>query len=368
MLIFSSLESISDNLGFQPLSSIQPNWGQSSSCENVFYQLKHISKYYTHHSPDITPMNMEEVMNHNFPHARYNYNSNLQYQEYVALETEILPQIDGYIIEFQEIKEMLMNMTTSGIQESLVLVETLLTYFHEIIDIGLIYNKYLGKLDKACNWIRSVMNHQGYLLRTSPINSEEFFALLKDINQSLDKIRNTYIKLRNNYVTVNHLDNILQSYVNGNIIKFELGKKLRSMEESWDVLYHLKEELETQTIEYSAKMTLAKDSLAQLYELYLTLDFPLINRENVYELELVKKAAAINDSRMQELVTNLKVDIINYLPELIKECFERLIKPMEELKDGLVKPIEDVLKQFNELSNDLEIYQTSTKINKDFFM
>ena len=140
------------------------------------------------------------------------------------------------------------------------------------------------------------------------------------------------------------------------------------MEELWDVLYQLKEDLLTHFTEYTAKMSLAKDSLINFFEFYLTLDLPLINRGNVYELELVKKAAAINDSFMQEIVDNLKVDVVQYLPELMKECFNRLIKSMEKIRDDPVKHIEDVLEQLAELQKDLEIYQTSTIMDTDFFM
>ena len=85
-------------------------------------------------------------------------------------------------------------------------------------------------------------------------------------------------------------------------------------------------------------------------------------------MELVKKAAATNDSRMQEIVDNLKVDVIYYLPELIKESYNRLIESMEELRGGLLKPVEDVLRQMNQLRKDLEIYQASTNMDTGFFM
>ena len=41
---------------------------------------------------------------------------------------------------------------------------------------------------------------------------------------------------------------------------------------------------------------------------------------------------------------------------------------MEEVIAGLVKPVEDVLEQIDELRKDLEIYQTSTRMDTDFFM
>ena len=115
-------------------------------------------------------------------------------------------------------------------------------------------------------------------------------------------------------------------------------------------------------------MTLAIETLVNVYKRYITLEFPLINIQNVYELELVEKAAAINDSCMQEIVNNLKIDVTIFLPKLIRECCSRLIRIMEEVTEGLIKPIEDVLEQLDELGNDLEIYRTSTRMDTDFFM
>ena len=143
---------------------------------------------------------------------------------------------------------------------------------------------------------------------------------------------------------------------------------MKSAEQLWDSLFLLKEDLQTQIRDYSTTMTLAKERILEDYIIYLTLDFPLINRENVYELELVKKAAAINDSRLQEIIDYLKVDVIHYLPELIMEYYNRLIESMAELTEGLVKPVGDLLGQLNQLRKDLEIYQASTNMDVDFFM
>ena len=176
-------------------------------------------------------------------------------------------------------------------------------------------------------------------------------VLLQDTQTSLDKIRETYVKLHRNYAAAiysNIFEN-LQSYLVGNITKMELGTKLRSKQKSFALLYEHKEDMHAYIKEYSTKMTLATETLVNVYKRFITLEFPLINIQNVYELELVEKATAINDSRRQEIVDNLKLDVTTFLPELIRECWSRLIKIMEEVTDGLVKPIEDVLEQLDEL-------------------
>ena len=347
------------------LNRVQKYVGETGTCQEIFDEVKYVSLYYTKYSPMyIIPMNIKELVEERFPYARYNYSSNIQYQECVALETELLPQIDGDIVVFRDIEELLMNLTSSEIQESLILSETLSSYYNKIINVKLIYHKYERKLNEACNWIIPVLSHQNFLLWKFTSIHGTPLILLKDVETSLDKIRNIYLKLHQYYSAVIYPDiDILQNYLTGNITKMELGKKIKSMEESWDVLYQLKEELQTHVTEYSSKMTLTKDYFVQFYELYLTLDFPIINRENVNELEMVEEAAAINDSRLEEIVNNLKVDVLHYLPQLIKECFKRLINSMEEVAYGLGKPVEDMLEQLDELRNDLDIYQRSTRMD-----
>ena len=303
------------------LNKILQSVGETSDCQQVLDEFKSVSRHYTKSSPVyITPLNMEELIEEKFPHANYN-SSNEQHQECLALETEVLTQINGYVVKFIEVEEILMNLTTSRIRESLVLAETLSSLYGEIINIGLIYYKYWSKLIEACSWIYQAVNHQIFVLWKWGNTHDSPTSLLSDVvDTSLSKTRNVYSTLQHYFMTVNHPDiKILQSYLNGNLTKMELGKKLKSMEDSRDVLFQIKEDLLTIITEYSTKMTLAKDNLLQLYQMYLNFDFPIINRQNVYELELVERAAAINDSRMQELVDNLKVDVIHYLPVLITQ-------------------------------------------------
>ena len=340
---------------------------QTGDCQNSFEKLKRLSRSYTRYSPFvITPLSREEQMKQKFPYARYNYSSNTQYQECVALETEVLPQIEGYIVDFRHVEEILMNLTTSEIQESLVLVRRLMSYYDEVITIELIYHKYDKQLNKACNWMPEVLNNQNLVLSKYELKPEE---LIYDMKTSLDKIRNTYVTLHHNYAMFIQPDlEILGSYLDENMKKVELVENVKSAEQLWDFLFLLKEDLQTQIRGYSSMMTLTKERVSDGYRILLTVDFPVINKENVYELELVKTAAAINDSRMQEIVDNLKVDVIYYLPKLVRECYKRLITSMEEITGKLVKPVENLLEQLNKLRNDLEIYQTSTNMDTDFFM
>ena len=219
--------------------------GKSSNCQKFFNQFKSVSVNYTNQNPMyIIAMNMEELLKVKFPYARYNYSSNIQYQECVALETEILPQIEGYIVEFRCVEEILMNLTTWDIQESLVLSKKLSSYYDEIINIGLIYHKYQKKLNESCNWIKPVLSHQNVLLDEDTVTEEELDFFRNEIDTTSVKIKSAYTTLYHYYVEVIHPDiQILQGYLLGNVTKVELSEKLRSLWETRDDLNQLNEDL-----------------------------------------------------------------------------------------------------------------------------
>ena len=301
-----------------------------TDCQNVFDEFKreafldysdiHLNLIPIH----IPTKNIEELLTENRLHLFYNKSSNAQHQECFSMEAEVLTLIDTYLSEFQEVDEIWRNLTKAPtIQEASVLAKKLLPYYSDIIHIGLMKYDYLRKLNNACHGTKSFIED---LLRVNPKTvsprQEEALALLQDAQTSLEKIRETYIKLRRHYDTAinsNIFEN-LQSYLDGNITKMELDAKLRSKQKSFALLYEHKEDLHANIKEYSTKMTLSTETHVNMYKRFVTLEFPLINIQNVYELELVEKAAAINDSRMPEIVNNLKIDVTIFLPEMIREC------------------------------------------------
>ena len=92
------------------------------------------------------------------------------------------------------------------------------------------------------------------------------------------------------------------------------------------------------------------------------------NRYNVYQLELVTESNRINDSRMQDLVDNLKDDLTENFLTLINETYDRLTGPVQVMKESITKPVDDVIVKLKELKQDLHDYQVSTLMDADFFM
>ena len=161
----------------------------------------------------------------------------------------------------------------------------------------------------------------------------------------------------------------LDRYLNGNMSKIELSENLgkTSFIKSAEALYGQNADILSSIKNFITEMILAKENLLGLYSTMVSLKLPILNTHNIYELELVKQAGALDDPRLQQIVDSLKSDV-THLPELVEECYNRLIRSMEEVIAWLVKPVEDVLEQIDELRKDLEIYQTSIRMNTDFFM
>ena len=234
-----------------------------ADCENIFDEFKleafldysdiHLNLIPSH----IPTKNIEELLKENRLHLFYNKSPNAQHQECFSMEAEVLAQIDAYLSEFQEVDEIWKNLTKApNIKEASVLAEKLLPYYSDIVHIGLMKYEYLKKLNDACDGTKSFIED---LLRVNPKTlsptQEEALVLLQDTQTSLDKIRETYVKLRRHYDTAinsNIFEN-LQSYLDGNITKMELGAKLRSKQKSYALLYEHKEDLHAYIKEYSAK-------------------------------------------------------------------------------------------------------------------
>ena len=198
-----------------------------ADCQNVFDEFKReafldYSDIHLNLIPSHIPnKNIEELLKESRLHLFYNKSSNAQHQECFSMEVEVLAQIDAYLSEFQEVDEIWRNLTKApNIKEASVLAEKLLPYYSDIIHIGLMKYEYLKKLSDACDGTETFIED---LLRVNPRTvsptQEQALLLMQDIQTSLHKIRETYVKLRRHYDTAMH-SNIfenLQSYLVGNI-------------------------------------------------------------------------------------------------------------------------------------------------------
>ena len=85
-------------------------------------------------------------------------------------------------------------------------------------------------------------------------------------------------------------------------------------------------------------------------------------------MELVKESSHINDSRIQDLVDNLKDNLSENFLILINETYDRLTAPVQEMKESITAPADDVIVKLKELQQGLHDYRVSTLMDADFFM
>ena len=91
-------------------------------------------------------------------------------------------------------------------------------------------------------------------------------------------------------------------------------------------------------------------------------------RYNVYELELVKESNQISDSRMQDLIDNMKYNLTENFLTLINETYDRLTASVQEMKKSITNPVDDVTVKLRELQEDLHDYRISALMDSDFFV
>ena len=337
-------------------------------CQKLFEDFKRVSRDHTGYR-DFGEQTTEEFVSKIFINGTYNYSTNTNHTKCVAMETEVLQLIEEPLVEAKMVWEIYLNLTTADtIQEALVYAERLTGYYGDIVDNGLIRHKYYQKMYNQCNWITKFISRQ--LIRVGWYKLTEGREIRKNVRKILDIIRREYRKMYENYMTMILLKiENLDRYLHGNMTKAELSGNLSetSFARSVDALYGRNTDILSSIKEYATEMTLAKENILGFYSVLVSLKVPILNTHNVYELKLVKQSDTLNDSRLQEIVDSLRSNV-TYLPELVAKCYNRLIESMDELTDGPVKPIKDMLKQLDELRNDLEIYQTSTRMDTDFFM
>ena len=339
-------------------------------CDSLFDEFK--DDLYFHHVYVLVPCdeNPDELVSSVFVNSTYNYRANTHYMKCNELETEVLPLIQEPILRrAREAWETMLNITEAEtIPEVLVYADRLTGFLGDAINNRLLEETYWQRMYDQCNWVNDFISQEiPYIDRSKEVQGEEIRYTVAEI---LDSMGRAYMKMYENYDIMIHNNLvILDRYLNGSMTKIELSEMLSHMAviKSAEVLYGQNADLSSSIKEYITEMTLAKEIQIGIYGTFIPSILSIISPYNVHELELVEQSVALNDSHLQEIVDSLKSDV-THLPELVAECYDRLIKSMEDVTDGIVKPVEDVLEQLQELRQDLRIYTTSTEMDTDFFL
>ena len=85
-------------------------------------------------------------------------------------------------------------------------------------------------------------------------------------------------------------------------------------------------------------------------------------------MQLVQRAAEMNDSMLQAVVNNIENKMEDAMYALVAETYQRLITPIGEMENTVADPVDDLLSQIGKLDESLNDYKESTKMNTEFFM
>ena len=236
----------------------------------------------------------------------YNYSANIRHTRCIAIETEVLQLIKKPLIRAKEAWRIIwLDLPTAEtIPEALAFAEELAGYYGDVINNGLLRHKYYNKMEEYCTWIVEFIDEDLALLVGSE-QKEIAGEIRKNMRKILDTMRIDYSEMYKNYITSVHpnIEN-LHRYLNRSMTKIELSQILGQLSfiKSTEILYGQNADILSSIKEYTTDMTLAKEILMKIYSALVSLKLPILNKYNVYELELVKYAGDLDDSRMRELV------------------------------------------------------------------
>ena len=135
-----------------------------------------------------------------------------------------------------------------------------------------------------------------------------------------------------------------------------------------DDLNYLARDLENMINNYIQQMQISLNQVNIIYNHILSSDYPVLNSYTICNLPFVKAAASIDDSEIQDLVQSLKDNANDNLMDLWDISYKRLITGVADLKEDVIRPVEDLGGKVTAFSQTLKAFQESLNIDTDFFM
>ena len=289
----------------------------------------------------------------------------MAYREEFRLVDEIFVNITGYGA----------NMSTSKTyHEAYQYAKHIPMYYRQRIALSLQeedYKSVFDKMKEACNW----MSNYG------KDTKEEGDKIVRDFERVQDQMA---VSVRH-YASLTTLFNnlfkeVMQKiepavnmagfYLQNNITKINLAKEFEapSFTKAVGDLADYNKQLVDVAKDFTDEMVKGKDKLETAYQQLFHLKLPVFNDYNVYRLQLVEDAAALNDSVWENLIGSLDEDLESSLTLMVTEAYERLMTPVEDLRTRLMEPVEELLVQVEDLDASLKEYKQATKMSTQFFM
>ena len=280
----------------------------------------------------------------------------------------------GNILElFTIIIELATNLTKS---------ETLKEAYSHAVQIPPFYKRrikydvdYLEELDtnvrEECDWLRELGEETredgGRVGREFGNAKDQKEAALRQFNTLTDLFNKLYKEIVDK---INPTTSTAKDYINGSVEKtalcqeFETPLFKKAIEDLSDINRDLVEVLK----DYIEEMTVGLGKMRRAYTGLFKLKLPVMNGYNIHQIQLVQRAAEMNDTLLQAVVSDIENNVEDAMYALVAETYEKLITPIGEMENTVADPVDDLLSQIRKLDESLNDYKESTKMNTEFFM
>ena len=312
----------------------------------------------------------EDIVREIFMNSTIEYSSNEDFKRCLKEENKFPTQ--KHLETSKRVKDIALIMVQSdSISEALVYAQQIADNYPDLRDTLLDYNDFDSKINEYCYWYHGICQEEYTIVSNAQAEMRAAMVGTNTVNRWFHKMGNHFDAMHKIY-NENILPTLTKAgdYLLGNITK----KKLRRLLEQSTFTMEKEDLLDfnadlNENIKYFIEnVQYAEESMVKAYEQLVLLNLPILTNYNVYDLLMVQSVNDVNDARMQEIVESLKHGLDPGLVTLVRLTFQRILDSVNEVKEEIVKPMEDLMEEIQALRKSLREYEESTIIDSNFFM
>ena len=313
--------------------------------------------------------NYEENLKAVFKNSSLDYASRINYQQ---CQNKTRDAIDLFKPKIEIVELGVNAVTVTNMEESLndtIKIPELFTNFFKPTSQ---YQHMVQEVNSICNqWIYEFANED--LDETTRIHRD--FVDAKDLKETaaqyLGEVNRTIGAIDDQFFDeISPVVDATQEYLDGNATKGNLVEAFKTIAfvRSLEIIDGINTDLSAAVRNYDSSLRQSEGKLRKGYQDLLHLTLPILNKYNVYELELVKAAAGMDDTEMRGLIQSLESDLENKMIGLVDLIYKRLSDPVRKLRESIVTKVDAVLAKITTMKQNLDTYEATTIMNTDFYM
>ena len=120
---------------------------------------------------------------------------------------------------------------------------------------------------------------------------------------------------------------------------------------------------------YVSGIAYGQSSLQTSFPTLLSSTIPILSKSDISnDLKLVTLSVALNDTKINQILTSLSNQTQPTLLWLIQEYHTRMKTPLDSLSNSLPTKLDELVTAFNSELDLLKEYKTELKMNTDYYM